>query len=217
MVQIPGAIREATGGEFTINQLGEIEERKDAGRAWAKIDQYTAYAPRGFRSFGVSVGRGLYGIELAKSLRGQVNARRHSLWELKIRDPLTNRLINGIVLASWGADDGRVGRMGSIFLNDCYPLGSGAFDKYKPIGDKMDDRDGPPSPIYMCVEMARWQSRLFSAAYGEEHLDDRAQSIERLNDIHEDCRELRTATSIDEKWARMPYQYNIPPHGWYTL
>ena len=107
-------IQEATGNELIINRLEEIEERKAPERVWAKVNKYTTYALRGFGSFNLAMGRGLYSLEMRKSLRQQENALKHRLWELKIRAPMTNRLINGISSAPWGAGDGRVGRQNTI-------------------------------------------------------------------------------------------------------
>ena len=61
----------------------------------------------------------------------------------------------------------------------------------------------------MFIRMGRQQPRLFAAVYGEEHLNDRMQSIGRLSDIHEDCPDFYTASFIAETWGRMTYQYNI--------
>ena len=77
--QVAGVIHEATGNELIINRLEEIEERKDPERIWTKINKYTLYALRGFGSFNVTFERGLYGIELQKSLRRQANALKHRL------------------------------------------------------------------------------------------------------------------------------------------
>ena len=78
------------------------------------MNKYTTYALRGFGSFNLAMGRGLFGLELQKSLRRKANARQHRLWEMEIRTPLTNRLINGIALGSWGEEDGRVAKSPSL-------------------------------------------------------------------------------------------------------
>ena len=99
----------ATGNELITNRLEEIEERQCPERIWAKVNKYTTFALRGFGSFNIAMGRGLYSLDLQKSLRREANAPKHHFRELKIRAPLTNRLINGIALVSWGAEDGRIG------------------------------------------------------------------------------------------------------------
>ena len=62
-------IQEATGTELLINRLDDIAGRKGPEREWAKANKYTTYALRGFGSVNVAMGRGLFGVELQKSLR----------------------------------------------------------------------------------------------------------------------------------------------------
>ena len=83
--QISGGIQAATGNELIIHRLEEIEVRKGPERICAKVKKYTTYALRGFGSFGVNFGRGLYGAELQKSLRRQANTPKRNLWEMKIQ------------------------------------------------------------------------------------------------------------------------------------
>ena len=207
--QWAGKIQAATGNELIIHRHEEIEDRKDPERVWAKATKYTTYALRGFGAFNLSVCRRLYGLELQKSLRRQANALKHRLWKSKIRTPLNNRLIDGMALVSWGAEDGRIGKKDAILLNDCYPLDSSAFDRFKVIGGKIEEHGRPPATMYMFRKMARQQSLLFAEVYGEEHLNDRMQAIERISDIHVDCPDFFAATFITETWGRMTYQYNI--------
>ena len=44
--------------------------------------------------------------------------------------------------------------------------------------------------------------------YGEEHLSERLNAIDRLNDIHDECPEFFTARFVSETWERMMYQYD---------
>ena len=60
----------------------------------------------------------------------------------------------------------------------------------------------------MFVKMARQQSRLFAAAYGHEHLQERLEAVDRLNDIRDECPEFFTASFLSETWERMVHQYN---------
>ena len=69
-------------------------------------------------------------------------------------------------------------------MNGCYPLDSGAFDKFKPTADKVGEHGRHPATMYMFIKMARRQPRLFAATYGDEHLEHRLQAIGRLNGIH---------------------------------
>ena len=176
--------------ELIVNRLESIEERKDPERQWAKVNKYTAYALRGFGMFCPEVGRGVYGLELQKALRRQADGLKHSLWNLKIRVPLTNRITAGIALVSWGAEDGKTGTKESIMLGDCYPLDTRSFDHFRLSGDKLEDHGKQPTTAHMFTKMARQQPRLFSAAYGEEHLTGRLNAIDRANDIHEECPEF---------------------------
>ena len=73
---------------------------------------------RGFGTFNVTIGRGLYGQELQKSLRRHANNLKHVLREDKIRVPLKNRLTTGISMVQRGAEDGHNGTKESITLND---------------------------------------------------------------------------------------------------
>ena len=93
-------------------------------------------------------------------------------------------------------------------LGDCYPLGSQSFEQFKLSGDKMEDHGKQPTTVHMFVKMARKQSRLFAAAYGLEHLSERLDAIDRLNDIHDECPEFFTAAFLSETWERMVHQYN---------
>ena len=120
---------------------------------------------------------------------------------------MNNRIVNGMALNSWGADDGRTGHKDAILLNDCYPLDSLSFGRFKLVEEKVEDHRKPPLIIYMFAKMARRQSRLFSSIYGEEHLQERIAAIEKLGKIHEECHDYFAAPFIAEVWARMMHQY----------
>ena len=197
----------ATENELIAHRLEEMEERKDPDRTWAKMGKYVTFALRGFGMFNVSIGRGMFGAELQKSLRRQPTGLEHQLWEAEIRVPLNNRIINGMALNSWRVDDGRKGRKDSILLNDCYPLDSLSSDGFKLVGEKVEDHSKPPLTIYTFAKMARQQSRLSSSIYGEEHLQERLSAIEKLGEIHEECPDYFTAPFIAEVWERMMHQY----------
>lgn len=94
------------------------------------MNKYTTYALRGCGSFNVAMGRGLIGLDLQKSLRRHANTLKHRSRALKIRVPMTNRLINGIALVSCGAEDGRVCRKNDILMRDCFHLDSSTFDRF---------------------------------------------------------------------------------------
>ena len=207
--QVSGEIQAATGNELITHRPEEIEERNDPERVWAKVNKYTTHALRGYGAFDVSFGGGLFGAELQKSLKRQANALKHRLWELKIRIPFTNRLISGIALVSWGAEDGRTGHKDAILLNGCFPLDSQAFDKFKLVDDKLEAHGRAPATMYMVMKMARQQARLFAAVYCDEHLSERIAAIERHSDIHEDFPEFSTSAFIAETWERMTFQYNM--------
>ena len=72
-----------TDNEIIVNKLGAIEEKRGPERTWNKVMKYAGYAMRGFGTFGVTIGRGLYGQELQKSLRRQANNLQHVLWGAK--------------------------------------------------------------------------------------------------------------------------------------
>ena len=156
--------------ELIVNKLEAIEERKDPERQWAKVNKYTAYALRGFGMFSPEVGRGVYGIELQTALRRQSNSLKRSLWNLKIRAPLTNRITAGIALASWGSEDGKTGSKESITMGDCYPRDTRSFDQFRLSGDKLEEHGKQPTTVHMLTKTARRKSRMFAASYGEEHL-----------------------------------------------
>lgn len=183
--QISGSSPASTSNELIINQLEEIEERTDPDRVGAKIKKYTAYYLRGFGSFDVTFGRGLYGLELQRPLRRHAENLEIRLRGMEIRIPLANRSVGGIALVSLGDEDGRIGNNGAILLNDCYPLDSGSFDKFKLADDKVEDHGRQPATMYMFIQMARQISRAFAEMYRDEHLEDRSQAIGRLSDIRE--------------------------------
>ena len=62
--QVSGEIQVAAENELFIHRLEELGERKDPERVWTKVNKYTTYALRGFGNFNVSLGRGLFGVEL---------------------------------------------------------------------------------------------------------------------------------------------------------
>ena len=95
--------------ELIVNKLGAIKERNDLERQCAKVNKYAAFPARGFGMLNPAIGRGVYGIELQKVMRRQANSLWNSLWDLKIRVPLTNRITAGMALVSWGAEDGKTG------------------------------------------------------------------------------------------------------------
>ena len=148
-------------------------------------------------------------MELQKSMRRQANTLNHRLWGMKVHTPLTNRLADGIALASWGAEAGRVGRRDAILLNGCYPLDSGSFYKFKITDGILEEHGRPPETMYMFIKKAIQRPRLFSAMYGDEYKEDMLRSIGRLRDIHEDWPEFPTESLIAETWGRMTYQFNI--------
>ena len=77
----------ATENELIAHRLEEMEERKDPDRTWAKMGKYVTFALRGFGMFNVSIGRGMFGAELQKSLRRQSTGLKHQLWEEKYGRP----------------------------------------------------------------------------------------------------------------------------------
>ena len=203
----PSIIPTATEKELLANRLEEMEERKDPDRTWAKMGKYVTFALRGFGMFNVSLGRGLYGAELQKSLRRRSTDLKHQLWEDKIRVPLNNRIVNGMALNSWGADDGCKGQKDAILLNDCFPLDSLNFDRFKLIDEKVEEHSKPPQTIYMFTKMDRQQSRLFASIDGEEHLQERLIAIDQLGEIHEERPDYPNASFVAEVWERVMYQY----------
>ena len=61
------AIQDATGNELIISGW-EIEAVKSPERVRGQVNKYTTCALRGFGSFNVAMGRGLFGAEFQKSL-----------------------------------------------------------------------------------------------------------------------------------------------------
>ena len=61
----------------------------------------------------------------------------------------------------------------------------------------------------MFIKMARQQSRLYSAVYGDEHINERLNAKDRLGEIHEECPEYFTVAFLSELRGRMVYQYNV--------
>ena len=95
--------------ELICDKLEAIEERKDPDNQWAKVAKYTVHAARGFNSFSPSIGIGVFGVELQKAIRRQSDGLKHTLWEMKIRAPINNRIATGMALMSWGSGDGKTG------------------------------------------------------------------------------------------------------------
>ena len=60
----------------------------------------------------------------------------------------------------------------------------------------------------MFTKMARRRQRLFSAAYGEEHLAERLNADGRMGEIHEERREFFAVSFLIEMWGRMAHHYN---------
>ena len=155
------------------------------------------------------MGRVLCGLDLQKSLRRHAKTRKRRLWKLEIRMPTTNRLINGTVLLSWGADGGRVGRKDAILLGDCSPLDSITFDNFKLAEETAGDHGRPPETMYMFIKMGREQSRLYAAIRIDEHLEDRLPAIDGLSGIRGDFPEFPTSTIIAVTRGRVAFRYNI--------
>ena len=198
----------STENELIVNRLEAIDDKKDPERQWNKVTKYSVFAARGFGTFNPTIGRGVYGIELQKALRRQANSLKHTLWDLKIRVPITNRIASGMALINWGAEDGVHGSKDAIMLGDCYPLDSQNFESFRISGDKTEDHGKQPATVHMFVKMARQQSRLYADVYGEEHLNERLNAIDRMSDIHDECPEFSTASFLSETWERMVYQYD---------
>ena len=159
-------------------------------------------------AFNPALGRGVYGIELQKDLRRQADILKHTLWDLKIRAPIRNRIASGMALVNWGAEDGVRASKASIMIGDCYPLGSHSFESFRVSGDKTEDHGRPPSTVHMFAKMARQQSRLYAAVYGSEHLNERLDAIDRMSETHDECPGFSAASFLSETWKRMVYQYD---------
>ena len=71
------AIPAAAENELIARRLEEMEEGKDPDRMWTKMGNYVTFALRGFGMFSVSLGRGLYGVGLQKSIRRQATGLKH--------------------------------------------------------------------------------------------------------------------------------------------
>ena len=92
----------ATENELIANKLESMGGKKDPDRHWAKVNKYTCYAVVGFGTLNPAIGRGVYGMELQKALRRQVNSYKRTLWGLEIRAPIANRVDSGTALVRWG-------------------------------------------------------------------------------------------------------------------
>ena len=172
------------------------------------MNKYTCYDSRGFGTFNPTLGRGVYGVELQKAFRRQADGLKHTLWELEIRAPISNRIPNGMALCRWGSEDGGNGTKEAIGLNDCFPLDSHSFEQYRLSWDKLGERGKPPQTVHMSVKTARQQSRLYASVYGEERNNERLGDVGRLSEIHEECPEFFTPAFLVETWGLMVYQYD---------
>ena len=208
-MQMTVPVSTSTENEIIANKLDAIEERRDPERQWAKVNKYVAYAVRGFGTFTPTIGIGVYGLELQKAIRRQAGSLKYTLWDLKIRAPITNRVANGIALVSWGAEDGRNGTKDSIMLGDCFPMDSRNFDQHKLSGEKVEEHGKQPTTMHMFIKMARQQSRIYAAAYGSEHLNERLNAIDRMSEVHEECPEFHTVNFMTEMCKRAVYQYGV--------
>ena len=72
-------------------------------------------------------------------------------------------------------------------LGDCFPMDTRSFDQHKLSGDKVDEHRKHPTTVHMFIEMARQQSRIYAAAYGIEHHNERPNAIDRMSEIIEEC------------------------------
>ena len=163
---------------------------------------------RGFGTFNHALGRGVYGAELQKALRSQSNGLKHTLWDLKIRVPRTNRIATGMALGRWGAEGGKYGSEEAIMIGVCFPLDSQSCGQFRHIGDNLEARGEPAQTAHMFANTARQQSRLYAAIYGEEHLNERLDAVDRLNEIREEFPEFPTANVLVGTWGRMVFQYD---------
>ena len=150
---ISGGIQEEAGSEQIPNRLDEIEEGKDPEWGCAEVDKYATYDLRGFGSPNVELGRGLFGLELQKSLRRQAYAPKHRLWGLKTRKPLTNSLIHGIALVSCGSEDGPIGHTDAILLHDCFPWAHARSGNLSLPKSRKRNLDVRPQP---CTYSSKW-------------------------------------------------------------
>ena len=154
----------------------------------------------------------MYGLELQKALRRQANSLKRNLRNLKIRVHLANRITEEIALVSWGSEDGKLGAKESIMIGDCYPLDTRGFGHFRLSGEKLEDHGKHPTTVHMFTKMARQQSRLFAAAYGEEHFMERLNDVDRMDDIHEECPEFFTVSFLSEMWGEW---YSNTTHAWW--
>ena len=74
-------------------------------------------------------------------------------------------------------------------------------------GDKLEEHGKQPATVHMFVKIDRQKTGLYAAVYGEEHLNERLNAIDRLGELHEECPEFFTLSLISEMWERMTYQY----------
>ena len=87
-------------------------------------------------------------------------------------------------------------------------MGSRNFEQFRVSGEKIEEHGRQPTKVHMFLKMARQQARLYDAAYGKEHLNERLDAVDRLSDIHGECPEFPTSQFLIETWASMVYQYD---------
>ena len=122
--------------------------------------------------------------------------------------PIPNRIATGMSLISWGAEDGQTGSNDAIMMGDCYPMDSKSSDRFRVSGEKIEEPGRLPTPVHMFAKMARKQAMLYAAVYGQDHLNERLDAIERLIGVHDECPEFSASQFLSETWDRMVYQYD---------
>ena len=92
-------------------------------------------------------------------------------------------------------------------LGGCLPYDSQSFGKFRLVGDEMEERGEQPETVHIFAKTARRHSRLYSSAYGVDHLGERLKALARLNEIHEERPEFCTHNFLAGEWERMVFQY----------
>lgn len=143
----------------------------------------------------------LYGLELQKPMRRQANNLEQTPWGLEIRVTYNNRIATGMALVRRGSEEVGSGDKDPIFLNGCFPLGSGSYARFRRSGAKIEERVRHPMDLHMFAKTAKQQSMLYAAAYGEERLLDRLSVIGRPSEIRDGRPEFFTRGFLIGTWG----------------
>ena len=177
-----------TRGKYNdiADHLWSVADREEikAGGCF-KTDQFMACALRGFGLHNTALGTGTYGDELGKCIRRQGKSEKDRLWNKKDRIVITDRISRTASSGRFGYHPGGCDEVGSIALEDCYPLGGPKYKNYLWDGDELGSKGKAPHTTGSPPFFLKQKVGISPLLYGDGNKDGRLLAPKHLSKSRE--------------------------------